>query len=207
MSGEPASTEEAEGWIATQLFNRDEFGLVAQASEAHRAEHGCTLYPSTPGQILGAMAATANAKRVLEIGGGYGYGTLWLARGVGRGGRVETIERDPGHAAMITGHALQYGFENVISVHEGEDANVLPGLSGAYDLIVYDADVPGPGHIPHFHRLLRRGGTLLASNLFLGRYEQDHPGLADGAAFRREMLDSSDWLCAFADLKLVAVKR
>ncbi len=204
---EPTSTAEAEAWINAQLFNRDLYGAVAQASEVHRAAHGCTLYPSTPGQILGAVAAASGAKRVLEIGGGYGYGTLWLARGVGRGGRVETIESDPGHAAMITGHALQYGFEGVISVHEGEDAEVLPSLTGPFDLIVYDADIPGVGHIPQAHRLLRRGGTFLVSNLFLGRYEPDHPGLAEGAAFRQAMLDSEDWLCGFAGLKLVAVKR
>lgn len=203
---EPETTAAAEAWIAAQLFNRDEFGAVAQASEEHRAAHGCTLYPSTPGQFLGAMAAACNAKRVLEIGGGFGYGTLWLARGVGRGGRVETVESDPGHAVMITGHALQYGFDGVIAVHEGEDADVLPGLTGPYDLIVYDADIPGPGHIPHFERLLRRGGTLVASNLFLGRYEPDHRGLAEGAAFRQAMLDSEVWRCGFANLKLVAVK-
>lgn len=204
---EPGTTAQAEAWVGQALAFRDPFEAVALAGDEHRIEHGCNVYASTPGHLLGALAAATGARRILEIGGGFGYGALWLAHGAGRGARIDVIEDDPGHAAVIEGHARRYDRADEITVHVGRDAEVLPTLAGPYDLIVYDADVPGPGHIPQFERLARRGGTLSISNLFLRRYAPDHPHLADGAAFRSAMLDSPNWLCAFANLKLVAVRR
>jgi predicted O-methyltransferase YrrM len=204
---EPTSDAAAYAWINEALTHRDPYAAVALAGDAHREAHGCTLYASNPGHWLGAIAASTGARRILEIGGGFGYGTLWLAHGAGRGAVIETIESDPGHAAVIEGHARQYDRADQIRVHVGFDAEVLPTLAGPYDLIVYDADIPGPGHIAHFERLARRGGTVSVSNLFLGRYAPDRRGLADGAAFREQMLDSPNWLCAFAGHKLVAVRR
>jgi predicted O-methyltransferase YrrM len=204
---EPKSDAAAYAWIAEALTNRDPYAAVALAGDAHREEHGCDLYASNPGHWLGAIAASTGARRILEIGGGYGYGALWLAHGGGRGARIETIESDPGHAVVIEGYARQYDRADQITVHVGVDADVLPTLTGPYDLIVYDADIPGPGHIAQFERLARKGGTVSVSNLFLGRYAPDMPGLADGAAFREQMLDSPNWVCAFAGHKLVAVRR
>ena len=201
------TTAAAEAWVAQALSFRDPYESVAFAGDEHRLEHGCNVYASMPGHLLGALAASIGARRILEIGGGFGYGALWLAHGTGRGASIDVIEDDPVHAAAIEGFARQFGREGEIRVHLGVDADVLPTLPGPYDLIVYDADVPGVGHIPQFERLARRGGTLSISNLFLGRYAPDHPGLAEGAAFREAMMTSPNWLCAFANLKLIAVRR
>lgn len=91
-------------------------------------------------------------------------------------------------------------------VHEGADADVLVALEPTYDLAFYDAFIPGPELVDQMERLLRPGGLLIASNVFLGRYVPDHPDLPRGAAFRARILNSPSWHTSFANGKLVAVR-
>jgi predicted O-methyltransferase YrrM len=208
MSGnEPTSEAAVAAYVEAQLLARDPFIEVARLSDAHREQHGCDAFPSRPGHLLATFARALQARRVLEIGGGFGYSTLWLADGAAPDGVVETIEADPSHAATLREHAEQYGFVDRVVVHEGTDADVLPGLQPPYDLAFYDAEIPGPELVDHLQRLLRPGGIVIASNIFLGRYVPDHPDLPRAAAFRERMLDGDGWQTAFANAKLVAVRR
>jgi predicted O-methyltransferase YrrM len=179
---------------------------VALASDEHRSRHHCDAYPSRPGHMLGALAASTGSRRILEIGGGLGYSALWLAHGAGAGATVETIEADPGHAEMLNSFAAKHGHADAIRVWLGTDEELLPRLVGPYDLVFYDAAIPGPELADHLERLVRLRGLVIASNVFLGRYVPDHPHLPRGAAFRQRILESRDWLTSFANGKLLAVR-
>ncbi len=48
------------------------------------------------GKLLALLATVMHASRVLEIGTLAGYSTINLARGVGPGGRIVTLEYEPG---------------------------------------------------------------------------------------------------------------
>jgi hypothetical protein len=43
----------------------DPFAKVKAATDAHRARHGCGAYPYDNGPLLAALAAAANARRIL----------------------------------------------------------------------------------------------------------------------------------------------
>jgi predicted O-methyltransferase YrrM len=206
MTEEPTSEAAVAAYVERELLARDPFVDVALASDEHRAQHLCDVYPSRPGHMLGALAASTGARRILEIGGGVGYSALWLAHGAGAGATVQTIEADPGHAETMTSFAAKHGHADTISVLAGTDEEVLPRLVGLYDLVFYDAAIPGPGLVDHLERLVRLRGLVIASNIFLGRYVPDHPDLSRGAAFRQRMLESQDWLASFANGKLLAVR-
>jgi predicted O-methyltransferase YrrM len=201
---EPRNDEAMAAWIAEAMLPTDRYAEVARQSEEHRAAHGCDLYPSQPGQLLAVIAAAVGASRVLEIGGGIGYSTLWLASGAAA---VDTVEADPVHAEMLAANARRFRLERQITVLQGRDGDLEHMLRGPYDMAFYDADIPGPGLIALCERVLRPGGTLLASNVFLGRYVPNHPDLPRGAAVRHALLQSERWQCAFVNGKLLAVLR
>ena len=53
------------------------------------------------GRFLRVMIATSGAKRVLEVGGAYGYSAVWMGLGLRHtGGRLTTIEYDATRAKM-----------------------------------------------------------------------------------------------------------
>jgi predicted O-methyltransferase YrrM len=198
-AGEPTTPDAVEGWIAEHTPDR--FRHVAEASHAHRERHGrnCDVYPSGSGPLLGVLAAAANARRVLELGSGLGYSTLWLAFGAGPGADVETIDEDAEHIRLARENFEQAGLAERITVHEGRGRDVLPALTGPYDLVFADSD-PAEYELDleHFVRLVRPGGLLVSANLFLGRFDPKLPGLEQAAAYRRRLVTDERFLTAFA---------
>src|SRR6266508_1854675 len=139
---EPTSAAAISAWIDEQMQTHDPFGSVVRRSEQHRIEHGCDVYPSNSGNLLGVLAAATRAQRILEVGCGLGYSALWLAYGSGASGLVETIEHDATHAALARAIVRDQGYEGRIIVLEGSYAAILPTLTGPYDLLFYDAFIP-----------------------------------------------------------------
>lgn len=161
------------------LYGGDPFARVYEASNSHREDHArilsggaqeCGVYPSdaVKMRVLATLVQAVAAKRILEIGCGLGYSTLWLAEAAGRDGTVETIDRFPEHAQLARGFASEFELADRISVLVGEADSVLGGLAGPYDLVHDDGWF---GHQPAYYDrvvdLLRPGGLWILSNLFL----------------------------------------
>jgi predicted O-methyltransferase YrrM len=210
LSSEPDSPEAIAAWIQERTREHDRFRHVYDASERHREQHGpeCTVYPSGSGPVLGALAAATAAKRILELGCGLGYSALWLAYGSSPGGQVETIEHDAAHAGLARQNFVQEGYGERITVLQGRAVDLLPTLTGQYDLIFCDSDPDEyDAYLEHFMQLLRAGGLLITSNLFLGRYSLDIPGLDQAAAYRERILADERLLTAFmAEGKALSVR-
>jgi predicted O-methyltransferase YrrM len=202
---EPKTDAEARDWIARHLQDCDPFRALYTATERHRAAHGCEAYASSNGPLLGVLARSVRARRSLEVGTALGYTAAWLAYGAPEG-RVDTLEADPGHAELARAELDGVGVAERVRVHVGESPRALAGLEPGYDLIFYDASIPSVEEIDAFHALLRTGGLLVTSNLFLGIYDADMSGLARGADSRRALLDRVRWLTTFADLKALSIR-
>lgn len=203
---EPTTASAVLAWIETQTREHDRFAHVARATEEHRLAHGCDTYHSGDGPLLGVLAAATGAKRILEVGCGLGYSALWLAYGASPDGVVETIELDPGHASLARELLVKEGFADRITVHEGRSEDVVPRLVPPFDMAFYDASVPTPGDLDEFARLVRGGGLLVTSNLFLGQHDPNMPGLEEGARYRMRLLEDGQWLTSFAGAKAISVR-
>ncbi len=203
---EPKTPAAVAAWIAKHVEARDRFRHIREATEQHRREHGCDAYPTAEGPLLGVLAAASRAERLVEFGCGLGYSGLWLAYGAGPKALVESVDHDPLHVRLARRHIHAEGFAERVRIIESEATAALGKLEGPYDLILFDADIPSPALLGHFARLVRSGGLLISSNLFVGQYV---PGLdlRDGAAYRQRLLDDERWLTGFAGEKAVSVRR
>ncbi len=198
-TGEPDSAAAVADWVRTNTGAHDLFAQVYRASEEHRTQHGerCTVYPTSSGPFLGILVMACRAKRILEVGSGLGYSALWLAFG-SQDGAVETIESDADHAALAAAQIATAGYGRRILVHHGRGRDILPGLSGPYDLIFCDGDLDEYLlDLQQFLRLLRRGGLLVTSNLFLGQYSSDIPDIRTAAVYRKRILEDERLLTTF----------
>jgi predicted O-methyltransferase YrrM len=196
---EPTTAEAVQEWVEKHAQSSDRFAYVAAKYETHRAQHGCyDVYPFPNGPLLGTLAAAAGARRLLEVGCGLGYSGLWLAYGAGPQSILETIELDDEHAKIARDHFTSEKLGDRIKVLLGLGASVLPSLQGSYDLIYFDTD-PAESllDLEQFERLLKPGGFLISTNLFLGQYAPDLPGLEKTAEYRMRILDGNRWLTAY----------
>lgn len=167
----------------------DPFAKIRQTTNAHRGQHGCGAYPYGNGPLLSALAAAANARRILELGTALGYTALSFAYGA-PDATVDTIERDPRHVELAREHIAALGLDHRITVHEGEFAAVLPGLDPGYDVAFFDGHTPVPSLHTKLRGLLRTGGTLITANL-------NHGGTAD--AVRKALFEGKGWRSALID--------
>jgi len=205
METEPTSDREARAWISRHTSDGDPFHEIYAATERHRVEHRCEAYASSNGPLLGVLARSLAARRSLEIGTALGYSAAWLAHG-SPSGHVDSVEADPGHAERAREELRRAGLAERVRVHLGRSPRALDGFEPGYDLIFYDASIPTPEELEAFRALLRTGGLLVTSNLFLGIYDAAMPGLSHGAESRRALLDRARWLTTFADLKALSVR-
>jgi predicted O-methyltransferase YrrM len=167
----------------------DPFAKVREATLAHRAKHGCGTWPHSNGALLSALAAAADARRILELGTALGYTALSFAHGAPKA-IVDTIERDGEHVRLARGNIAAAGMDGRVIVHQGDFGEVLPKLEPGYDLAFFDGHTPVPKLHAELHRLLRPRGVLVTANL-------NHGGTADAVC--EALLDQRTWLTAFVD--------
>ncbi len=186
----------------TQL-HPDRFADVRNEAVTHCAEHGCDAIPATflRAREMGVLVRAMHASYVLELDAGLGYGGLHVVDAFGRTGRLDTIERDPGHAALAGASFRRFAFAERVRVHCGRVVEVVPALSGPYDLIALNG--AAAACLPVFEdliRLVRTGGAIIlgkasdemASSAFHSRLAEDDrllpsfgPGLRHTLAVRQ----------------------
>ena len=167
----------------------DPFAKVRNATNAHRAKHGCGAYPYSNGPLLAALAGVANARRILELGTALGYTALSFASGA-RDATVDTVERDPEHVQLARDNIAAAAMDHRITVHEGDFVSVLPTLDPGYDVAFFDGGTPVTSLHKTLRGLLRTGGTLITANL-------NHRSTPD--AVRKALFDGKAWRSALID--------
>ncbi|HET7668012.1 MAG TPA: O-methyltransferase [Mycobacterium sp.] len=138
---------EPEAKALDELFNRvlnTEDEALRAAREAEAAAGMPAIEVSAQhGKLLFLLATAMHASRVLEIGTLAGYSTIQLARAVGPGGKVVTLEFEPRHAEVARQNFARAGVDDRIELIVGAALDTLPTLEArgeTFDLVFIDAD-------------------------------------------------------------------
>jgi predicted O-methyltransferase YrrM len=92
------------------------------------------------GRLLFALVAPNAGCEVLEIGGSHGYSTIWLAAAARiLGGRVVTLEQEPGKIEVWHRNIADAGLEDWAELIEGDARETLPALEEGFDVVFLDA--------------------------------------------------------------------
>jgi predicted O-methyltransferase YrrM len=156
---------EVDDYFAGHLFSGD---TVLDAALAASEAAGLPSIAVTPhqGKLLNLMARMSGAKSILEIGTLGGYSTIWLARALGEGGRLVTLEADPKHAEVARANLDNAGFAKVVEVKLGRAIDTLPSVEGPFDFVFIDADKPS--NADYFEwalRLTHPGSVIVVDNV------------------------------------------
>ena len=93
------------------------------------------------GQLLAILIRSIRAKNVLEIGTSNGYSAIWLAAALKEtGGRLITLEFDPGRAAEAKAHLQEIGLDHIVDVRIGNALDEIPKCDETFDLVFLDAE-------------------------------------------------------------------
>lgn len=168
-----------EAYIERLLPPRD---AILREMEEHAARENIPISDPEVGLLLSILARAIGARRILEIGAAIGYGTLWLARGAAEA-EIVAIDVDPGRLAAARGYLQRAGVADRVDLRQGPALEVLPGLSGPFDLAYVDAvKLEYRRYLDLLLPRLRVGGLVLADNLLWKGRVADPPAEKDEEA-------------------------
>jgi caffeoyl-CoA O-methyltransferase len=139
-----------------------------QEMEAYARQHGFPIIGPASGYYCYQVARMIGARRIFELGSGYGYSTAWFARAVQEngGGVVHHVVWDDDLSAKARGHLGRLGYDGIVQYTVGEAVQALQKAEGQFDLIFNDIDKAGyPASISVILEKLRPGGTLIIDNM------------------------------------------
>ncbi|NJR77454.1 O-methyltransferase [Sphingomonas corticis] len=156
---------QVDGYAAAHLLPGDPALADALAANAAAGLPAIDVSP-LQGRMLHLLARMAGARRVLEVGTLGGYSTIELARTVGEGGELVSLELDSGHAAVARANLDRAGLADRVRVIAGDAAETLAALEGPFDFVFIDADKQGNvTYLRHALRLSRPGTTIVVDNV------------------------------------------
>ena len=164
-----------EKWSEVDHYVTDVLGLTDDALESTLRESDAAGLPaiavSVPqGKFLNQLAQILKARRILEIGTLGGYSTIWMARGLTKGGDLVTIEIDQKHAEVARQNLAHAGLGDRVDVRNAPAIEELPKIAaenrGPFDLVFIDADKPSiPDYFSWALKMSRPGSVIVVDNV------------------------------------------
>lgn len=160
------------------------------------------------GQLCYLLARSIGARRIFELGSGYGYSTAWFARAVREngGGEVHHVVWDEDLSRRAREHLKALEYDDIVRYTVGEAVETLRSTDGEFDLIFNDIDKRGyPASLPVIESRLRSGGLLITDNLlWSGRIFDRSNRAADTEGvrkFTRLVMRSPKWTASIIPIR------
>jgi predicted O-methyltransferase YrrM len=136
------------------------------------------------GKLLCLLAQSIGASSILEFGTLGAYSTIWLGRALPEGGRLVTLEADPGYAEVARENIARAELVDAVNLRVGPALDLLPRLhaegAGPFDFTFIDADKENsPAYFAWSLEHSRPGSLIVADNVVrdgtLAEAESDDP--------------------------------
>jgi predicted O-methyltransferase YrrM len=178
-----------EGYL-TELARTEHDDPVLVEMEARAREHGFPIVGRATGRYLELAACSVGARRVMELGSGYGYSAYWFARAVGPDGQVVCTDADPQNAGLAEGYLRQADLWQRVRYRVGDALDGLTAETGEFDVVYCDVDKDGyPQCWRAARERIRVGGLWLCDNVIWSGHVAtggDREGLPGWTAAIRE---------------------
>jgi caffeoyl-CoA O-methyltransferase len=183
-----------ESYIASLDENADS---VLTAMEAFAERKGFPIVGRQSGNLLAMLARCIGARRVLELGSGYGYSAVWFARAIAEDGMVTCTDLSRDNRERAFGYFRTAGLEKKIEFIIGDALATARELPGPFDVVFNDIDKESyPATVEVALRLLRPGGLFITDNTLWSGKVAD-PSIVDAPteairAFNRQVFAHKD---------------
>lgn len=139
--------------------------LCESIRKAALAEDVPIIRPETA-SLLTFFIRLIQPKRILEVGTAVGYSALLMSEVMSDDAEITTIEKYEPRIAQAKVNFAKSPYGDRIHLLEGDAAEILKGLDGAYDLIFMDAAKGQYIHfLPDVMRLTAKGGMVFSDNI------------------------------------------
>ena len=193
---------------------------VLVSMEEHAAGIGFPIVGRLCGIALELLTRSVGAKRVFELGSGFGYSAYWFGRAVGGDGEVHLTDRDAANESLARDFLSRAGLWERVTYHVGDALTSFSLVGGEFDVVFCDADKPlYPDYWRAARDRIRIGGLWLADNVLVGGTSPNKWTLGSGVGdderaravdeHNRIISDDRDYVTTFVPMRegLIAALR
>jgi caffeoyl-CoA O-methyltransferase len=153
---------DVESWMLNQHRSTDS---IEQEMRRRGEEGGFPLIGPMVGQLCSVLAQSIGAKRVFEMGSGFGYSAWWFARAVGPDGHVIHTDGDATLSSEAQGYLGRAGLAQRVSFVVGDAVQALEAEPGPFDIVYIDIDKGDyPAAWAAAAQKVRKGGMIITDN-------------------------------------------
>ena len=156
------------------------------------------------GRVLYQLTTLSKAKKIFELGSGFGYSTLWFALALPPNGIVHHTDGDPENTKLAHHYFKKAGLLKKVRFHTGDAIASLNKTPGNFD--IYYCDIDKDGYPDAYRAIAKRakpGNIVLTDNLlWSGKVAQAGPDKTTGAILEYTRLFWKDKLFASSMLPI-----
>jgi len=158
-------TKELERYIVNHIDEEDEV-LRELDRETHLKVLGSRMISGhLQGSVLTMLSKMIQPESILEIGTFTGYSAICLAKGLQPGGKLVTLEIDDELESIARKYIEMAGLQDQIIQKIGPALEIIPGLTGPFDLVFIDAHKPEySAYYEAVFDKVNSGGYIFADN-------------------------------------------
>jgi predicted O-methyltransferase YrrM len=162
-----------EAYMASLHARYDE--PVVLEMEAEASARGFPIVGRTVGVMLWTLASSVNARRVFELGSGFGYSAYWFAKATGADGEIHLTDGDAANERKAADYLGRAGVWDRVTYHVGDALTSFAAVEGEFDVVYDDIDKQGyPDAWRAARDRVRLGGLYICDNtLWSGRVPHD----------------------------------
>ncbi len=153
---------------------------VLTAMEEYATQNNFPIVGPLVGRLLYVLTYATKAKRVLELGSGFGYSAYWFAKGVGNDGIVLCSDKNPENEKKAKAYFKRGKISDRMQFHTSDALSVFDFTEGVFDIIFNDVDKElYPKVIKKAIPRLKKGGLLISDHaLWKGKVLDKNPDTA-----------------------------
>lgn len=181
-----------EDYMKILAASDDEEVLLEMEARAER--EGFPIIGRLCGQLLEVMARAISARRIFEMGSGFGYSAYWFSRAVGSMGEIHLTDMDAANRDSALEYLERAGLVEPITYHVGDALSIFGETSGEFDIVYCDVDKEGyPRAWETARSRVRVGGLYMCDNmLWSGRVVEPEPDARTAAIDETNKAIASD---------------
>ena len=92
---------------------------------------------------LWTLAASIGARRVFELGSGFGYSAYWFAKATGADGEIHLTDGDAANERKAADYLGRAGVWDRVTYHVGDALTSFAAVEGEFDVVYDDIDKQG----------------------------------------------------------------
>ncbi|MGL4912519.1 MAG: O-methyltransferase [Romboutsia sp.] len=171
-------------------------GLLKEL-EGYAVEHSVPIVHKEVADMLKVLLKVQKPNRILEVGCAIGYSSILFASTLGEDVEIITVERNEKMIEKAKENIKLAGFENNITILEGDAEERLKEVEGEFDMIFLDA---AKGQYKLFYDMvidkLKVDGLLISDNiLYKGMVAHDDFAVKRKRTIIKRMRNYLDYIC------------